>query len=91
MAMRGKSTSRGGRDGKDSRKKTDRDKEAGARKRVRVVDGIEDVDFRDTGLLRKFLTEHGKLLPARITGVTAAQQRRIARAIRRARVMGIVP
>lgn len=88
MAMRGKSTGRGG---KDSRRKNDRDKEVAVRKRVRLVDGIEDVDFRDTGLLRKFLTEHGKLLPARITGVTAGQQRRIAKAIRRARVMGLVP
>ncbi|MEI6217998.1 MAG: 30S ribosomal protein S18 [bacterium] len=52
---------------------------------------MENIDFRDTMLLRKFVTQHGKIVPSRITGATATQQREIARAIRRARVIGIMP
>jgi small subunit ribosomal protein S18 len=61
----------------------------GSRKRSRYLDGVIDIDPRDYELLRKFLTEHGKLLPARLTGASARQQRQIKRAIRRARVMGL--
>jgi small subunit ribosomal protein S18 len=42
-------------------------------------------------LLRRFLTEHGKIMPSRLTGATAKQQRQIKRAVRRLRVMGILP
>ena len=49
------------------------------------------VDYKDAELLRKFVTEQGRLLPSRITGVTAMQQRQIRRAVRRARVMGLLP
>jgi len=49
------------------------------------------VDYKDAELLRKFVTEQGRLLPSRITGVSAMQQRRIRRAVRRARVMGLLP
>ncbi len=49
------------------------------------------LDPRDTEALRRFMTEHGKIVPARLTGLPAKQQRRIKRVIRRARVVGIVP
>ena len=49
------------------------------------------VDYKDAELLRKFVTEQGRLLPSRITGVTAMQQRQIKRAVRQARVMGLLP
>ena len=49
------------------------------------------VDYKDAELLRKFVTEQGRLLPSRITGVSAMQQRQIKRAVRRARVMGLLP
>jgi len=61
------------------------------RKRSRYLDGVEDVDCNDYDLLRRFLTDHGKILPSRLTGATAKQQRQIKRAVRRARVMGLVP
>ena len=60
-------------------------------KRSQLQEGLENIDFRDTMLLRKFVTQHGKIVPSRITGATATQQREIARAIRRARVIGIMP
>ncbi|MEI6807311.1 MAG: 30S ribosomal protein S18 [bacterium] len=52
---------------------------------------MDNIDFRDGMLLRKFVTQHGKIMPSRLTGATATQQRAIARAIRRARVIGFMP
>jgi small subunit ribosomal protein S18 len=61
------------------------------RKRSKYIQSWQEVDYRDYELLRKFMTERGKIMPSRITGATAAQQRQIKRAIRRARVMGLLP
>jgi len=70
----------------------DRDKEReGMEKKVRFGEKIAEIDFRDVVLLRKFITQHGKIMPSRMTGVSAKQQRKIAAAIRRARVMGLMP
>ncbi|HTL48181.1 MAG TPA: 30S ribosomal protein S18 [Verrucomicrobiae bacterium] len=51
----------------------------------------EAVDYKDTERLGRFLTEKGKIIPRRITGLTAKQQRVLARAIRRARHAGLLP
>ena len=61
------------------------------KKRSRYLDGVTTIDPSDYDRLRKFMTEHGKITPARITGATAKQQRQIKRAIRRARNIAIVP
>jgi small subunit ribosomal protein S18 len=61
-----------------------------SRRRSRHLDGDKDIDERDHELLRNFLTEHGKIIPARLTGATAKQQRQIKRGIRRARTMGLL-
>jgi len=68
-----------------------REEELGPRKRSRFLEGVTDVDPRNYELLRKFVTEHGRIIPSRITGATAKQQRQIKRAVRRARVMGMIP
>ncbi len=60
------------------------------RKRSRHLDGVKDIDFRDFELLRKFVTEYGKIIPARLTGASPKQQRQIKRAIRRARNTGLL-
>lgn len=60
-------------------------------KRSQLQEGLDSIDFRDAMLLRKFVTQHGKIMPSRLTGATATQQRAIARAIRRARVIGFMP
>ena len=79
------------RDNKERRRRTrDRDEEA-PRKRMRHLDGLKRIDPHDYELIRKFMTEHGKILPMRLTGATAKQQRQIKRLVRRLRVMGIVP
>ena len=61
------------------------------RKRSKYIEGWQEIDYRDYELLRKFMTERGKIIAGRITGTTARQQRQIKRAIRRARVMGLLP
>lgn len=62
-----------------------------ARKRTRILKADQEVDYRDYEFLRKFMTERGKILPARTTGANSKQQRQVKRAIRRARVMGLLP
>jgi small subunit ribosomal protein S18 len=84
----------GRRDSSDRRSRSrDRDSEdtLGPRKRSRFLEGVKSIDPDDYELIRKFLTEHGKIMPARITGLPAKQQRQVKNIIRRLRVMGIVP
>lgn len=54
------------------------------------LEGVAVIDYKDAELLRKFMTERGKMLPRRYTGASSGQQRQIKRAIRRARVMGLL-
>jgi small subunit ribosomal protein S18 len=61
------------------------------RKRTRLLKADQQVDYRDYEFLGKFMTERGKILPGRVTGTNAKQQRQVKRAIRRARVMGLLP
>ena len=49
------------------------------------------IDYKNVVLLRKFITAEGKILPRRVTGLSAKQQRYIAKAIKTARVMGLLP
>ncbi len=49
------------------------------------------VDWKDLDFLKRFIPEGGKILPRRISGVTAKDQRRVARAIKRARIMALIP
>ena len=49
------------------------------------------IDYKDTNLLRKFISDRGKIRARRVTGVTAQQQRQIAKAIKNAREMALLP
>lgn len=49
------------------------------------------VDWRDVDFLRQFIPERGKIMPRRISGISAKDQRRIATAIKRARSMALLP
>ena len=60
------------------------------RKRVPALDPNAIIDVNDVEFLRRFVTEYGKIVPARLTGVTAAQQRQIKQGVRRARNMGLL-
>jgi len=53
--------------------------------------GFTHIDYKDTETLSKFITERGKILPRRITGVSAYFQRRLAKAIRLARYAALLP
>lgn len=52
---------------------------------------IETIDYKDVELLRKFITESGKIVPSRITGTKAKFQRQLAAAIKLARFVGLLP
>jgi small subunit ribosomal protein S18 len=56
-----------------------------------TVNKIEKIDFKDTDLLKRFITERGKILPRRVTGTSAKYQRMLAVAIKRARHMALLP
>lgn len=56
-----------------------------------VLDKTLKIDWRDAQLLSRFVTEHGKIVPRRVSGVTAKNQRKLAKAIKTARQMGILP
>ena len=51
----------------------------------------QKIDYKDIDLLRLFITDQGKILPRRATGVTVQQQRKLAKAIKRARIVSLFP
>jgi len=61
------------------------------KKGAKYLEGVKDIDYKDSELLRKFMTERGKIMPRRLTGTSAKQQREIKNAIRRSRTMGMLP
>ena len=56
-----------------------------------TAEGIREIDYKDVGLLRQFVTETGKIIPARTTGTSAKYQRQLALAIKRARFLALLP
>ena len=61
------------------------------RRRLSPVKPGDPIDYKDVDLLRKFITERGKILPRRITGLTSKQQRDLTVAIKRARIVALLP
>lgn len=63
------------------------------RRRVNPLDaaGITCIDYKDTDLLRKFISDRGKIRSPRVTHVTRQQQRQLAQAIKNAREMALLP
>ena len=53
--------------------------------------GVEYIDYKDTETLKRYLNEQGKLLPRRVTGVSAKSQRQLTVAVKRARHMALLP
>ena len=56
-----------------------------------ILLGMKDVDYKDIDTLRQFVTERGKILPRRITGVSHFFQKLLKKAIKRARQMALLP
>ena len=53
--------------------------------------GIEEIDYKDIKLLKDFITETGKIMPARVTGTSSKYQLQLTRAIKRARHLALLP
>ena len=67
----------------------------GGRRRRKVdfiaANHIDYIDYKDVDLLKRFISERGKILPRRVTGTSAKNQRKLTIAIKRARIMGLLP
>lgn len=61
------------------------------RKPCRFCTHHEEIDYKNMSLLRNFVTERGKILPRRITGNCARHQRVVVRAVKRARLISLLP
>ncbi|AVH68061.1 MAG: 30S ribosomal protein S18 [Nostoc sp.] len=61
------------------------------RRRLSPIKPGDPIDYKDVDLLRKFVTERGKILPRRITGLTSQQQRELTLAIKRSRIVALLP
>jgi len=56
-----------------------------------TAEKIEEIDYKDVDLLKDFITETGKIMPARITGTKAGYQRQLGTAVKRARFLALLP
>lgn len=70
-----------------------RKQRAGKRRKVCyfTVNKIDHIDYKDVDLLKKFISERGKILPRRVTGTSAKYQRQLTAAIKRSRQIGLLP
>ena len=56
-----------------------------------TAEKIAEVDYKDLNILKEFISENGKLIPARITGTKARYQRQLSTAVKRARYLALLP
>ena len=56
-----------------------------------TAEGIKQVDYKDISLLKDFINENGRIIPARITGTKARYQRQLGIAVKRARFLALLP
>ena len=62
-----------------------------SRRRMQQANQVGDIDYKDLDTLRQFIGETGKIVPSRITGTTARFQRNLAREVKRARYLALLP
>ena len=53
--------------------------------------GITEIDYKDVKLLRRFITDQGKIMPRRVTGTSAKMHRKLVKEIKRARNIALIP
>ena len=53
--------------------------------------GIQEIDYKDVKLLKRFTNDNGKIMPRRVTGTSAKMHRKVVSAIKRARTIGLMP
>lgn len=56
-----------------------------------TAEKVEEIDYKDIGVLKGYVTETGKIVPSRITGTKSKYQRQLATAIKRARFLALLP
>lgn len=56
-----------------------------------TTEKIKEIDYKDIGILRNYITESNKIVPSRITGTRSRYQRQLTRAIKRARFLSLLP
>lgn len=54
-------------------------------------EGVQELDYKDIVMLKNYITESGKIVPSRITGTRARYQRQLARVVKRARYLALLP
>lgn len=52
---------------------------------------VEEIDYKDVPLLRQYIRENGKIMPSRLSGISAKYQRQLTRAVKRARFLALIP
>ena len=86
---------RGPKRGKDGKKKRDGKGKGALFKRRKfcrfTVEKVEWIDYKDVDVLKDFINENGRIIPARITGTKTHYQRQLSDAIKRARYMALLP
>ncbi|MDR0587804.1 MAG: 30S ribosomal protein S18 [Burkholderiales bacterium] len=84
-----------GRKGKDADKQQNRDRGNPLFKRKRfcrfTMEKVKQIDYKDVDVLKEYLQENGKIMPARITGTKARYQRQLSTAIKRAQFLALLP
>ena len=56
-----------------------------------TAEGVKEIDYKDLGTLKQYVSETGKIVPSRITGTKAKYQRQLATAVKRARYLALLP
>jgi small subunit ribosomal protein S18 len=68
-----------------------RDRPGKKKRNLLAAEGVSEVDWKDVNLLRKFISDRGKIRARRVTGLTPQQQKQVATAIKNAREMALLP
>ncbi|NCB04416.1 MAG: 30S ribosomal protein S18 [Clostridia bacterium] len=78
---------------RDNRERPERSPRDRRRRKVCqfCVDKVQEIDYKDTARLRKYISDRAKILPRRMTGTCAAHQRQLTEAIKRARHIALLP
>jgi len=61
------------------------------KQKLGVISIDQKIDYKDIDLLKLFITDQGKILPRRATGINIQQQRKLTKAIKRARILSLLP
>lgn len=56
-----------------------------------TADGVNEIDYKDVAMLKNYISETGKIVPSRITGIQTRSQRQLSKAIKHARFLGLLP